>query len=177
MPKTAARKIFYSNFSTILHERQRFRRNGRRITQIKRDALLRYRYFSVPLTSWCSAHRADQKISRTIPCRGHRGPHDSAGGRPITRGRQNSIIIPPRDCRPPVGRSSAPRGRRASIYRSLMNTAPRLSDSPAEPVMPMRSKKRAHKKRRAELKKQARAPGTQKGYLCCSERTGSGNFS
>ena len=34
-------------FSTILHERQRFRRNGRRIAQIKRDALLRYRYFQI----------------------------------------------------------------------------------------------------------------------------------
>jgi hypothetical protein len=36
--------------------------------------------------------------------------------------------------------------------------------------MPGPTKKRAHKKRRAELKKQARAPGTQKGYLCCSDR-------
>ena len=35
-----------------------------------------------------------------------------------------------------------------------------------------KSMKRAHKKRRAELKKQARAPGTQKGYLCCSDRFG-----
>ena len=28
--------------------------------------------------------------------------------------------------------------------------------------------KKAHKKRREQLKKQARAPGTQKGFLCCS---------
>jgi len=54
-----------------------------------------------------------------------------------------------------------------------MNAAPRLSESLAKPVMPKPSKKRAHKKRRAELKKQARAPGTQKGYLCCDERVGS----
>ena len=33
-------------------------------------------------------------------------------------------------------------------------------------------KKRAHKKRREELKKQARAPGTQKGFLCCGDRKG-----
>jgi hypothetical protein len=37
--------------------------------------------------------------------------------------------------------------------------------------MPTPNKKRAHKKRRAELKKQARAPGTQKGYLCCSDQS------
>jgi len=41
----------------------------------------------------------------------------------------------------------------------------------------MPSKKRAHKKRRAELKKQARAPGTQKGYLCCSDQSGEKSFS
>ena len=36
--------------------------------------------------------------------------------------------------------------------------------------MPGPTKKRAHKKRREELKKQARAPGTQKGFLCYGDR-------
>ena len=45
---------------------------------------------------------------------------------------------------------------------------------PFPPIMPISKKKKgakkAHKKRREQLKKQARAPGTQKGFLCCSVR-------